>query len=125
MPGVVVAGGIIQCSHGGQLKLSGGRSELEVGGAQAIVAGAEGGLSFAPGAPGVLAPCPWMDTKPPVPPPSPCTSSSAVAGISALLAIGGIGVLLDTATGPATNPADPAATWSVANAGQALLSIDR
>ena len=125
MPGVVVAGGIIQCSHGGQLKLSSGRSELEVGGAQAIVSGLEVGLSFKSGAPGVTVPC-LMTTPPPASTLSPCTATlAAIAGVSTLLTIAGAGVLLDDANGPATNGADLTATWRVASAGQTLLSVDR
>ncbi len=123
MPDVVVSGGIIECSHGGQIKLSGGSSQLEVSAAQAITFGLEAGLSFAPGAPGVVSPCPKLTTTTP-PSPSPCTSSPATAGVSTLLVIGGVGVLLDNANGLAVNAVDPSATWSIASSGQTLLSVD-
>ena len=124
MPNVVVAGGVIQCSHGGQIKLFAGSSQLEVSGAQAITFGQEAGLSFAIGAPGVTSPCPEQTTTTP-PSPSPCTSSPATAGVSTLLTIGGVGVLLDNSTGPAVNPVDPGATWSISTPGQTLLSAEQ
>ena len=126
MPNVVVVGGTIQCSHGGSINLQQGDDRLEIASAAVIVAGMEAGLSFAPGSPGVVTPCPL-----PIPSPSPVASSSAcaatsaaVAGVSQQLTVGGKGALLDNATGPATNPNDPAATWSVATAGQTLVSVD-
>lgn len=119
MPEVVVAGGIIQCSHGGQIQFSGGAGQLEVSGAKAITFGAEAGLSFQAGWPGVIAPCTTFSSMSP-----PCVSSPAIAGVSALLTISGVGVLLTNATGPAVNGLDPGATWSIANAGQTLLSAD-
>lgn len=125
MPQVVVAGGIIQCSHGGQIQFSGGADQLEVGGAKAITFGEEAGLSFQVGSPGVVVPCPWTNNTTTPPTLSPCTSSlSAVAGVSTLLTIGGVGVLLNNATGSATNSSDPSASWSITNAGQTLLSAD-
>ena len=70
MPNVVVAGGLIQCSHKGIVKLSGGDARLAIAGAAALTAGMEAGLSFAIGAPGVVTPCP-------LPAPSGPPSSSA------------------------------------------------
>jgi hypothetical protein len=125
MSNVVVAGGVIQCSHLGQIKFSGGASQLQVSGSGAITSGMEAGLSFAPGAPGVTAPCPKMTSPPPpVPPvPSPCTSSPATAGVSTLLTVGPAGVLLSTAQGPCVNPADPSAKWKIASPGETVLSV--
>jgi hypothetical protein len=40
-----------------------------------------------------------------------------------LLSVSGAGVLLDNATGPAVNPADPSAKWSIADPGQTLLAV--
>jgi hypothetical protein len=118
---MLVAGGIIQCSHKGQLKMSEGDSRLTVSGNGAITFGMESGLSFAPGSPGIVSPCPFTDPKSGSP--SPCASTlPAIAGQATLLTIGGTPVLLDNATGQATNPSDPSATWSVASAGQSLLS---
>jgi hypothetical protein len=125
MPNVVVAGGVIQCSHGGQIQFSGGASQLQVSGSGAITFGMEAGLSFAAGSPGVTAPCPEMTKPPPpaTPVPSPCASSPATAGVATLLMVGGAGVLLSSAQGPCVNPADPSAKWSIASPGETLLSV--
>jgi hypothetical protein len=125
MPQVLVAGATIQCSHKGTARLPNGDARLQVAGQPAVTAGMEAGISFAPGAPTVITPCPLQTTTTP-PAPSPCTATVvATAGISAILIIGGAGVLLDTATGPATNANDPGATWSVLDAGQTLLIVER
>jgi hypothetical protein len=127
MPNVVVAGCIIQCSHFGTLKLSAGDNRLSVNGAGAITFGKEAGLSFAFGAPGVVVACPCPSKAPPPSPPTiPCAQTlPATSGVSTLLTIAGAGVLLETATGQAVNPVDPSATWSIADAGQILLSADQ
>ncbi len=125
MPNVVVAGGVIQCSHGGRIQFSSGAPQLQVSDSGAITFGMEAGLSFAPGAPGVIAPCPEV-TPPPHPPPpapSPCTSSPATAGVTTLLTVGGAGVLLSSAQGLCVNPADPSANWSIASPGETVLSV--
>jgi hypothetical protein len=125
MPNVVVVGGQIKCSHGGVVQLLSGADLLEIASAAVITAGMEAGLSFATGSPGVLTPCPL-----PAPPSGPPASSSctatvaATSGTSELLTVGGVGALLDTAKGQAINPNDPNATWSVAKAGQTLVSVD-
>jgi hypothetical protein len=124
MPNVVVAGGVIQCSHGGQIQFSSGASQLQVSGSGAITSGMEAGLSFAPGAPGVTTPCPKMTTPPPPPPvSSPCTSSRATAGVATLLTVGGAGVLLSSAQGPCVNLSDPKANWSIVSPGETVLSV--
>jgi hypothetical protein len=121
MAQVLVAGGTLQCSHAGQVRLSGGDSRLSVSGKGAITFGSESGLSFAPGAPGVTSPCPFTDPKSGSP--SPCAATlPATSGTARLLSVGGVPVLLDNASGNATNTADPSATWKVAAAGQSLLS---
>ena len=122
MPNVVVAGGVIQCSHSGQIQFSSGSSQLEVSGSQAITFGMEAGLVFGPPAPspGLITPC---TATMPNGNPSPCTSSPAEAGVSTLLLIGEVGALLDNATGLTVNPAGPG-TWSIASAGQTLLEVD-
>ena len=122
MPNVVVAGGIIQCSHGGQVQFSGGSSQLQISGAGAITFGMEAGLSYAPGSPGLTAPCPEMTSTTP-PSPSPCTTLPATAGVSTLLTIGGVGVLLSDAQGQCINLADPSASWSIAAAGETIVSV--
>jgi hypothetical protein len=126
MPNVVVAGCIVQCSHFGTLKLSAGDNRLSVNGAGAITFGKEAGLSFALGAPGVVVACQNPNKAGPSPPTIPCTQTlPAKTGVSTLLTIAGAGVLLETATGQAVNPADPSATWNIADAGQILLSADQ
>jgi hypothetical protein len=121
MAQVLVAGGILQCSHQGQVKLSGGDARLNVSGQGAITFGMEVGISFAPGSPGMVSPCPFTDPKSGSP--SPCTATmAAISGSSTLLTVGGTPVLLDSANGIATNTADPSATWKVSNAGQTLMS---
>jgi hypothetical protein len=47
-----------------------------------------------------------------------CVSQVATAGLSSLLSVGGSAVLLDSATGLTSN----AVNWTVADAGQKLLS---
>ncbi len=119
---VVSVGGIIKCSHGGQRRLTSGDSRLNVDGNNVVVQGQEIGLSFAPAPPVVITPCP---VQTPAGNPSPCTATlAATSGISTKLTVGGLGVLLDTARGNATNAQDPSATWSIANAGQNKLEAD-
>jgi hypothetical protein len=122
MGSVLAVGAIIKCSHGGSLKLAQGSSKLSVGGNAVVTAGMESGLSFAVGSPNVVTPCPKLGPGPAFPP-SPCasTGSSLPPGVAVKLLVDGKGVLLDSASGLATNPNDPAATWSVTSAGQTLL----
>jgi hypothetical protein len=122
MPNVVVAGGVIQCSHSGTIKFSSGSSKLEVNGAGAITFGMEAGLSFALGSPGVISPCTEV-TKTTPPSSSPCTSSPATAGVSTIVMIGGAGVLLSNAQGLCINLVDPSAKWSIASPGETVLSV--
>jgi hypothetical protein len=129
MPNVVVVGGTIKCNHGGSVQLLQGDQRLEIAGSAVIVSGMETGLSFGPGSPGLLTPCPWpIPVTPPAVPvagSSPCAATmAAVTGFSLQLTVGGNGALLDNASGPASNPNDPTATWSVAMAGQTLVSVD-
>ena len=133
MPHVVVAGtagATIQCSHGGTAHLPRpkGDSRLLISNNPAVTSGQEIGISFMPGAPTVVAPCPHTMPSPSGTAPAPCRATqAAIAGISELLVIGNLGVLLDNASGLTINP-DPAeqgkAKWSVADAGQTLLSVD-
>jgi hypothetical protein len=118
MAKILVAGAQLQCTHKGTLQMTLGDSRLTIGGAGVVLSGKEAGLSFAPGAPGVLAPCPFAD--PTSGSPSPCTTVAATAGQSRTTTVGGVPVLLDSATGPVLNPSPAAAgsTWSVAFAGQ-------
>ena len=121
MPKVVVVGGKIKCSHGGVVQLASGSDQLEIAGAAALTSGMEVGLSFAAG----LIPCPLPNKSPP-PPTIPCIATlAATTGVSTQFTVGGVGVLLDNASGQTVNPADSQATWSVADAGQTLLNVDQ
>jgi hypothetical protein len=114
MPNVVVAGGVIQCSHGSQLQFPGGAPQLQVSGSGAITFGMEAGLKFASGTP----PC---TGKPPMN--LPCTSLPATGGVSTLLTVGGAGVLLSSAQGLCMNLSDASAKWSIASPGETVLSV--
>jgi hypothetical protein len=115
---VVVSGALVKCSHGGQLKLSTGDSRLDVRGAAAVTSGMEAGLAFAPGAPGVLVPCPITT---PAGAPSPCTSTMrATSGTATKLFVGTTAVLLDSAGGKTINAQSPG-DWSIADPGQSKL----
>jgi hypothetical protein len=120
MPNVVVAGGVIQCNHGGQIKFSSGSSKLEVNGAGAITFGMEAGLSFAAGSPGVIVPCTATTAASVL---APCTSSPATAGVSTIVAIGGAGVLLSNAQGLCVTLAVPPGSWSIGSPGETVLSV--
>lgn len=121
MPSVLVVGGVLACSHQGRAKLSSGDSRLTVDGKDAVVRGQEVGISFASGSPGVQSPCPFSTNAGP----SPCAATlAATAGVSSKLTVGGVGVLLDTASGNATNAQDSGATWSVSDPGQSKLTVD-
>jgi hypothetical protein len=110
----VVAGAMLKCTHGGMAPIPKGDSRLQISGAAAVTAGMEAGVSFAAGTP----PCLFATAGGP----SPCTATqAATSGISTKLTVGGVGVLLDSASGLATNAQDPSAQWSVALAGQQLL----
>jgi hypothetical protein len=120
MPQVLVSGATIQCTHRGTARLTGGDLRLNVSGNGAIVSGMEVGISFAPGSPAVIIPCNFNTGGSP----SPCSATvAAISGISTLLSIAGKPVLLDTASGVATNK--PPAQWTVADPGQTKLSVDR
>jgi hypothetical protein len=119
---VVVTGAVIQCSHGGQARLTAGNAKLKVDGQAAVTAGQEAGISFAPGSPGLVVPCPKLANAGTPPPPSPCAATlAATAGVSVKITVDGQGALLDNASGNATNTNDPGATWSVTSAGQTKL----
>lgn len=124
MPRVVVAGAILQCSHGGQVRLSSGNSKLQVSDKAVVTAGMEVGLSFAPlgspPTPSQPAPCPIQGPGSP-PPPTPCTATlAATSGVSQLLTVDGAGALLSSAGGNTVNSTSPG-TWSIADPGQTLL----
>jgi len=119
MPFVVVEGGVIQCSHGGQARLSSGSQKLKIGGHAALTAGMEVGIAFsAVVTPATPAPCPITT---PGGNPSPCTATvAATAGVSTKITVDHQGVILDSAQGNTLNAQQPG-TWSVVSAGQTLL----
>jgi hypothetical protein len=115
---VLVKGAIIQCSHGGQIRLAAGDPRLDVDGSGAATSGMESGLSFASATP----PCSNVTTNPAASS-APCVTLPATQGLAEKLAVGGVPVLLASASGetaPSVLPAKPG-TWSVANAGQQKL----
>jgi hypothetical protein len=120
----VVVGAIIKCSHGGKSRLHTGNAKLKVNDAKAVTAGMEVGVSFLPAGspptPDNPAPCTKMANAGP---PSPCTATLAATpeGVSTKITVDGKGVLLHTASGPATNANDPNARWTISDAGQAIL----
>jgi hypothetical protein len=123
MPLVVVEGGIITCSHGGQTRLSSGSQKLTIGGHAVVTSGMEVGIAFtpvgSPPTPANPAPCPIV--TPPANTPSPCTATvAATAGVSTKITVDHQGVLLDSASGNTVNAQSPG-TWSVASAGQTLV----
>jgi hypothetical protein len=125
MPLVLVAGATIECMHAGapfgKAAISGGDGRLAVSGNGALTAGMEVGISFEAGKPGVLKACTYQN---PSGAKQACTATfAAITGISAMLSVGGLPVLLDTAAGPALNLIDSGASWKVADAGQQLLSV--
>jgi len=118
---LLVEGGTLQCSHGGMLRLGSGNAAMKADGKAVITATMEVGKSFAGGKPGVTVPCPWPD--PNTGAPSPCSATApATSGSSQKTKIGGLPALLASASGPAINRTDPAATWSVAQAGQSKVT---
>lgn len=126
MPKVVVVGGLLECSHGGKVKLKSGDAKLKLNGAEVVTMGMEVGLSFlpatAPPTPDNPAPCPHLGPGTP-PPPSPCAPTlAATVGVSTNIKVDSVGVLLDTASGPATNPNDPSAKWKISDAGQTIMN---
>ena len=114
MPLILVEGAILKCPHSGVVTLAGGKPALSVSGKGAIVSWNSNSLTFAG--------CVQVDASSKS---SPCQLLTAVTqGESTKLSIGGVAVLLATASGLATNPAAPGATWSVGDSGQQILSAD-
>jgi hypothetical protein len=117
---VVVEGAMIQCVHGGQLRLTTGDPRLAVTGNGAVTSGMEVGLAFGAAQaplPG-LAPCTAQTAGGT---PAPCvTAATLPVGLAAKLTVGNLPVLLDSASGPTVTASGPA-TWSVSNPGQQKL----
>jgi len=125
VPKVVVVGGFLECSHGGKTKISSGNEKLKISGSAAVTLGLESGYAFlpanAPPTPDQPAPCKKTAAGTPFPP-SPCSATlAATTGVSTKIKVDGVGVLLDTASGPAVNANDPGAKWKISDAGQPLL----
>jgi hypothetical protein len=120
---VLVQGAVIQCPHGGQLRLQTGDMRLVVTGQGTVTSGMEAGLTFgSPQAPvpGMVSPC---SAQTPATPPVfvPCVTAAALpAGLAQKLTVGSLPALLDTASGPTVSGAGPG-TWSVASPGQEKL----
>jgi len=122
MPTVLVVGGLLQCTHGGQLKVTAGSSQMTVDNNAVVTSGMEAGLTFgSPTAPvpAMIAPC---SAQTPSTPPVfvPCTTMPAAAGAAVKLSVGNMPALLSSATGPTVSGAGPG-TWSVSDAGQVKL----
>jgi hypothetical protein len=120
---VVVQGGVIQCTHGGQLKLTAGNAQLTVTGMGAVTSGMEAGLTFGSPTtpvPGMVTPC---TAQTPTPPPVfvPCVTAPALpVGLATKLTVGNLPVLLATASGLTASGAGPG-TWKVSDPGQQKL----
>jgi hypothetical protein len=120
---VLVRGAIIQCSHGGQLKLSVGDARVTVHGNGVVTSGMENGLTFGSpvaSVPDMVLPC---TAQTPTTPPQfqPCvTAAAAPAGLARKLTVGDQPVLVDTATGTTVSGAGPG-TWKVSDPGQTIL----
>lgn len=119
---VVVAGAVLKCSHGGQLRLATGDTRLTVSGNAVVTAGMEAGLMFgSPQAPvpGMVSPCTAQTSTTP-PAFVPCVTAPSTGGTARTLTVGSRPTLLDTASGSTVSGAGPG-TWSVAKAGQSKL----
>jgi hypothetical protein len=121
VPKILVAGAVLECSHGGQIRIDSGNDKLKVGGKAALTAGMEAGLAFAasdmPPMPNQLVPCPITT---PAPKGAPCVTSPLQSGSAAKLNVGGTAVLLDSANGQTINAISPG-TWRVSSAGQTKM----
>jgi hypothetical protein len=119
---ILVAGAVIECSHGGRVRISSGSSLLTVGGKQVVTADMLAGLSFGPG-PDLVVPCP-VTTKSSPPAPAPCSATlPPTRGLATCLSVDQVPVALDSAGGNTLNSQAPG-TWSVADAGQTDVGAD-
>jgi hypothetical protein len=115
---VVGRNAILVCSHGGQIQIGAGDSRLSVSGVTVATSGMESQLSFASADP----PCTNLTTSSPATA-APCVIQPAGAGLAVKLTVGGVPVLLASASGttvPKTLPAAPG-TWKVLSPGQTKL----
>jgi len=116
---VLVSGAIIQCIHGGQMKLSGGDARLKITANPVLTFGMEAGLSFQSVAAPPLFPAPCTAVSPGGAP-TPCVTGPAVQGTSTKLSVGQLPVLMANAQGQTVSGAGPG-TWQVSDSGQTLL----
>jgi hypothetical protein len=117
---VVVAGAVLVCKHNGRVQILSGNSKLTAGGHDVVLSGQEAGISFETGSPGVQVSCPLTTNAGP----SPCTATlKALSGVTLKVTVGGVGVLLHTATGNVTNANDAEATWTVSDPGQQKVVV--
>jgi hypothetical protein len=114
---VAVLGGTLRCGHNGTVTVTTAKARLKVSGSDVLLTGEEVSLVFAT--------CPNQSTTT-TPVPSPCLSQAVTAGTAAKLTVGGLPVLLASATGttlPSVTPSTSGPfTWSVSAAGQGRLT---
>lgn len=117
MPAVITTQSTLKCAHQGNVTLSASQSRLTVGGAAVLVQGDLDGAG--------VSGCPTPTTPPPPGPANkPCTSvTSAVAGTSLRLKVGGKAVLLASVAGTTDGVLANVAPqpWSVLSAGHTKL----
>jgi hypothetical protein len=121
---VLVQGAVIQCPHGGQLRLTSGDTRLTVAGRGVVTSGMEAGLTFGSPqtpVPGMVSPCTAQTRVPPPPVFVPCVTAAALpSGLATKLTVGSLPVLLDSASGATVSGQGPG-TWSVSDPGQQKL----
>lgn len=122
MPLVLVAGAVLQCSHGGQTKLTTGDPRVTVQGQGVVGSGMEVGFQFGAAekpVPGMVTPCAGRSPDGSAPMPCVIAAPAPPAGLAVKLAVGGKPVLLATANGITVSGVP--GTWKVADAGQVVL----
>jgi hypothetical protein len=117
----VADGATLTCGHGGVITVT-TSARLTVRNHGVLLAGSDGGRSFAGAAP----PCTNTTTDNP-PKPAPCTTVAAASGTTTRLTVRKTGIVLGTAGGK-TVPALPngkpdGLTWTVGSPGQSRLKI--
>ncbi|GKQ37932.1 hypothetical protein [Streptomyces sp. A012304] len=122
MPLVLVAGAVLQCSHGGQTKLTTGDPRVTVQGQGVVSSGMEAGFQFGAAekpVPGMITPCTGRSPDGSTPVPCLIAAPAPPAGLTAKLTVGGRPVLLATASG--TTVSGVPGTWKVSDPGQTVL----
>jgi hypothetical protein len=118
---VVVDAATLTCGHGGVIAVT-TSARLTIKNHGVLLAGSEGGLSFASATP----PCTNVTTDSP-PKPAPCKTLAATSGTTTRLSVGKTGVVLGSANGN-TVPEPPNGkpgqlTWTVGSPGQSRLNV--